>query len=146
MMGYLFYLLPYLVPVVAGILTIFVGNWLSRILFSVFEVVYGPITKRIYKDQEIKAEKTKLFFTRIAKGFTVGLLNWILVYLFGLSTYILFAVFLAFLIKFSEPFDAYIYYEICDSNEKQYKTLLLKFKVSQLFGYLVAVLPGTIIG
>jgi hypothetical protein len=145
-MGYLFYLLLYLVPVLVGILTIFMGNYLSQIPLFLFALVYEPITKRLYKDQEGKIDKARLFLTRIANGFTVGLLNWIVVYLSGLNRYILFAVFLAFLIKFSERFDGYVYYEICDSDEKKYKTLLLKFKALHLLGYLVAILPGTIIG
>ena len=136
----------YVFSFVAGIVTILIGKWLSSVLLLLFAFIYEPVIKSRYPQQENKIEKVRLFFTRIANGLTVGLLNSILIYALSLSPLIPLAVFLIFITRFSEPFNGYIYYEICNSDEVEYKTFLSKLKRAHFISYMITNLPGIVIG
>ena len=138
-------ILLYFVSLALGLITILIGTWLSKALLFLFSLVYEAGIKRVFPQSDKAAEKAGFLSQRMATGLTIGLLQTLSVFYLGLKMYILLAVFIVYLAKFSEPFDYSLYSDLCDGNLKNYKVFSSKLKILHLVSYLVTYAPGILI-
>jgi hypothetical protein len=127
--------LIYLVTIVIGIISVFLGEWLSLIPFFIFSWIYDII----FKAQEPEHRIPGLYISRIISGLSIGIINGLLIYFYKLNGWIFLFIFIVTLIIYLERFNEFEFNLISKGNERHYKRLIILFQWLRFLGYLFGV-------
>ncbi len=123
----------YIISIVAAIIGLLLGNWLSLIFYFPLLALLGKMSP------EAKGQKSApltLYLSRACMGITVSILFWIFSY-FGALRSVLTFVFGAWVFLFSEPFSEVQAHDIFKGDLNKYKSLRWKLMITRIVSYFV---------
>lgn len=111
-----------LISIVSGILAIIIGNWIALVFSLILGFAVEPIANKMLSESKIK--KARYFWGLGWVGFTVGMINAILVYAFNINGWILFVLFIVYILFVMEKRnESFVLHDVCDSDNIVYYKL-----------------------
>lgn len=109
--------------IIFGSLSLVVGSWIGIILALAAGYAVELILAKYLSEPVLK--KYRYVWGHAWMGFTIGLINSTMIYLFEMNGWILILIFIAYLVIFLGKRNAsFVLNSVCANDEKQFKKLL----------------------
>ncbi|MBI5236918.1 MAG: hypothetical protein HY887_00655 [Deltaproteobacteria bacterium] len=123
----------YIISVVAAIIGLFLGNWLSFLFYFPFLLILGKVSPNA---KGLKSATLTLYVSRACMGVVVSLLYWLFSY-FGALRSVLTITFGIWALLLSEPFSEVQAYDIFKEDWSKYQGVRWWLKITRLVSYFV---------
>ena len=114
-------LISIVISILAGIITIIIGNFLALAFSLIFGFVFLSLAERILKGSTQKKFRHCGCYSWI--GLTIGIIYSFLIYYFQLNGLVLLIIFQIYFIIFMKHKNEFIFNEICSGDVKQFNRL-----------------------
>ena len=128
-------LISIVISILAGIITIIIGNFLALAFSLIFGFVFLSLAERILKGSTQKKFRHCGCYSWI--GLTIGIIYSFLIYYFQLNGWVLLIIFQIYFIIIMKHKNEFIFNEICSSDVKQFNRLSRIVEISTFILFLI---------